>query len=454
MSHHKGIFVNSSLTKKVLANMKRAGTGFSEAITPLFETMMRKHKSRRKQRKETAVPHAEPQTEEHIPTPSHDPLPSGEDRLQLNELMEICTKLSDRVLSFEQIKTNQAAEIEKLKKRVKKLKGKKKKRTHGLKRLYKGRIAKIDADEDLSLINDTAQDQGRINDQDMFGVNDLDGDEVVVDASAGEKEKQSEKVAEKEVNTADLVTTVGEVVTTANVEVSVALTTTITDDDVTLAQTLIEIKPAKPKAATAVTVVSTRPKENKFIMPLKRKEQIMMDEQIARDLEAQMQADLEEEQRIAKQKEEEANIAMIAEWDNTQAMMDKDYELATKLQEEERGELSIKKKSKLFVELMNKRKKNFKMLRAEERMRKPPTKAQKRKQLDENVQAEVADDTAVLKRCMEIVPEDDDEVMIEATPLDSKSPIIVDYKIYKEEKKSYFKIIEADGNLQKYQTLK
>nr|GFD04808.1 hypothetical protein [Tanacetum cinerariifolium] len=38
---------------------------------------------------------------------------------------------------------------------------------------------------------------------------------------------------------------------------------------------------------------------------------------IARDLEAQMQADLEEEQRIAKQKEEEANIAMIAEWDNT-----------------------------------------------------------------------------------------------------------------------------------------
>nr|GEY43013.1 hypothetical protein [Tanacetum cinerariifolium] len=65
--------------------------------------------------------------------------------------------------------------------------------------------------------------------------------------------------------------------------------------------------------------------------PLKRKEKIMMDGQIARDLEAQMQADLEEEQRIAKQKEEEANIAMVAEWDNTQAIINADYELAAKL---------------------------------------------------------------------------------------------------------------------------
>nr|GEW50202.1 putative ribonuclease H-like domain-containing protein [Tanacetum cinerariifolium] len=85
----------------------------------------------------TDVPHTEPQAEERVPTPSHDPLPNGEDRLQLNELMDICTKLSDRVLSLEQTKTNQAAEIEKLKKRVKKLEGKKKKRTHGLKKLYK-----------------------------------------------------------------------------------------------------------------------------------------------------------------------------------------------------------------------------------------------------------------------------------------------------------------------------
>nr|GEZ17715.1 hypothetical protein [Tanacetum cinerariifolium] len=40
MSHHKGIYVNPSLTKKVFTNMKKVGTWFSEAVTPLFGTMM------------------------------------------------------------------------------------------------------------------------------------------------------------------------------------------------------------------------------------------------------------------------------------------------------------------------------------------------------------------------------------------------------------------------------
>nr|GEX24478.1 hypothetical protein [Tanacetum cinerariifolium] len=40
MSHHKGIFVNPSFTKKVFANMKREGTGFSGAGTPLFGIMI------------------------------------------------------------------------------------------------------------------------------------------------------------------------------------------------------------------------------------------------------------------------------------------------------------------------------------------------------------------------------------------------------------------------------
>nr|GEU73306.1 hypothetical protein [Tanacetum cinerariifolium] len=44
---------------------------------------------------------------------------------------------------------------------------------------------------------------------------------------------------------------------------------------------------------------------------------------------------------------------------------DADYELATRLQEEERGELTIEEKSRLFVELIDKRKKYFTRLRAE-----------------------------------------------------------------------------------------
>nr|GFA17891.1 hypothetical protein [Tanacetum cinerariifolium] len=45
----------------------------------------------------------------------------------------------------------------------------------------------------------------------------------------------------------------------------------------------------------------------------------------------------------------------------------------------------------------------------------------------------------------EIVPDDDDDVYTDATPLSSKIPI-VDYKIHTERNRPYFKIIRADGN--------
>ncbi|GKA38277.1 hypothetical protein Tco_0730828 [Tanacetum coccineum] len=49
-----------------------------------------------------------------------------------------------------------------------------------------------------------------------------------------------------------------------------------------------------------------------------------------------------------------------------------------------------------------------------------------------------------LKQCLEIIPDDRDDVTIDAPPLYTKSPTIVDYKIYKEGKKSYFQIIRED----------
>ncbi|GKG27775.1 hypothetical protein Tco_0406102, partial [Tanacetum coccineum] len=68
-----------------------------------------KKQPRRKQKKDTEVPQpsgsTEPITneaanEEHIPVHSNDPLLSGEDKLKLNELMELCTNLSQRVLDL------------------------------------------------------------------------------------------------------------------------------------------------------------------------------------------------------------------------------------------------------------------------------------------------------------------------------------------------------------------
>nr|GEY64467.1 hypothetical protein [Tanacetum cinerariifolium] len=63
--------------------------------------------------------------------------------------------------------------------------------------------------------------------------------------------------------------------------------------------------------------------------------------------------------------------------------------------------------------------------------------------------SEEENEPAELKRCLEIIPEDDDDVTIKATLLSSKSPTIVDYKIYKEQRKSYFKIIRADARFKK-----
>nr|GEW63898.1 ribonuclease H-like domain-containing protein [Tanacetum cinerariifolium] len=177
----------------------------------------KKQKSRRKQRQKTEVPHTKPQTKESVPTTSNDPLPSGEDRMQLTKLMNLCTNLQKHVLDLEKAKTAQAKEITNLNKRVKKLERKKKSRTLGLKRFWnigstarvessedkeslgdkenafkqERMIDNIDQDEEIALVDET---QRRMNEEEMFGVNDLDGDEVIIDATAGEEVEQSTKV--------------------------------------------------------------------------------------------------------------------------------------------------------------------------------------------------------------------------------------------------------------------
>nr|GEV77741.1 hypothetical protein [Tanacetum cinerariifolium] len=55
-----------------------------------------------------------------------------------------------------------------------------------------------------------------------------------------------------------------------------------------------------------------------------------------------------------------------------------------------------------------------------------------------------------LKRNLEIVPDDEDDVFVNVAPLSSKPPTIMDYKIYKEGKKEHFQIIRANGNHQMY----
>nr|GEY95889.1 copia protein [Tanacetum cinerariifolium] len=229
---------------------------------------------------------------------------SNEDRMQLTELMNLCINLQQQVLDLEKAKTAQAKEIVDLKKRVKKLERKKSQGLQEDASKQRRMIDNIDQDEEIALVDET---QGRMNEEEMFGVNNLDGDEVVMDATTGEEVEQSTKVAKKEVSTANPVTTASEVVTTTeDVEVTTAATTLqIFKDELTMAQTLIEIKVAKPKARGVIVqdpnefkTSSSQPlqlpqakEKGKGIMvepekPLKKKDQIAFDEKITRKLEA------------------------------------------------------------------------------------------------------------------------------------------------------------------------
>ncbi|GJZ49684.1 hypothetical protein Tco_0603874 [Tanacetum coccineum] len=62
-------------------------------------------------------------------------------------------------------------------------------------------------------------------------------------------------------------------------------------------------------------------------------------------------------------------------------MMEADRLLAERLQSRERKELTDEEKGKLFMELMEKRRKHFAALRAQEKRNRPPTKVQKRTQM-------------------------------------------------------------------------
>ncbi|GKC99854.1 hypothetical protein Tco_1170129, partial [Tanacetum coccineum] len=217
------------------------------------------------------------------------------------------------------------------------------------------KIDDIDNDAKITLVDET---QGRYGDDLIFDTGVLDAEEVFTGQDMAEKEVN---VAEKEVSTTDPVTTAGEVVTTASVEISTAkpTKTTITDD-LTLAQTLIEIRSAKPKDKGVVigeqseSITRTRTQQ----LPSKDKGKAIM----------------EEPEKPTKRKDQIRHD----EEDNVQAMIDADYQMAQQMQAKEQEKLSIEEKSKFFVQLLEARKKHFAAMRAQEKMNKSPTKAQKR----------------------------------------------------------------------------
>ncbi|GJU10318.1 hypothetical protein Tco_1132714 [Tanacetum coccineum] len=400
-------------------------------------------------------------------------LQSDEDRLKLDELMAICTNLQNKVLDLEQTKTSQDSEIASLKRRVNKLEKKNRSRTHKLKRLYKvGLTTRVESSDDEERLGEDASKQGRI------------------DAINADEEITLVSVHDMNVSTSEEVTE--EVVKVSSASAATTTTAKITTvDDITLAQALEEIK-----------------SKGILIEPVKKKDQILLDEETALNL----QAKFNEEERLAREKakkEKKANIALIETWDDIQVKIDADHQLAKRLQAQEQEQLSIEEKATLFQQLLEKRRKHFAAKRAKEKRNKPPTKAQQRKimctylknmegyklkdlklkgfdsiqemfdiafkrvntfedfrtelvegkekragtelaqEITKKQKVEDDKETTELKQCLEIIP-DEEEVTIDAIPLAVKSPSIVGWKIHKEGRKSYYQIIRADGKSQMY----
>ncbi|GJW85263.1 hypothetical protein Tco_0158408 [Tanacetum coccineum] len=357
---------------------------------------------------------------------------------------------------------------------------------------------------------------------------------------AANKENNEVNVVEEVVeviNSAKLITDAAQVSAAGNVvstagdatTVSAATTTTATIttvDDITLAQALMEIKSTKPKekgvviqelgesTTTISSQLSSQQSQDKGkgiliepVKPIKKKDLIRLDEEAA----LKLQAEFDEEERLAREKaekEKEANIALIETWDDIQEKIDVDHQLAERMQAQEQEELSIEEKATLFQQLLEKRRKHFAAKRAEEKRNKPPTKAQQRKimctylknmegyklkdlklkefdsiqemfdrafkrvntfedfrtelvegkekragtelvqEITKKQKVEDDKEIAELKQLMKIIL--DEEVGIDAIPLVVKSPSIVGWKIYKEGRKSYYQIMRADGKSQMY----
>ncbi|GKD01610.1 hypothetical protein Tco_1171884, partial [Tanacetum coccineum] len=298
-------------------------------------------------------------------TPYDSPLSGGhipgsdEGRPKFNELINLYTQLSNRVHALENLKTAQDLVIQKLKKRVKRLEKALRARTPGMK------LFKIGTSRRKGLDKENVSKQGRKSNKTKLMFNDCDFD--VLDDAMENVEGGS---------TAEQITTTGDTLNTASINVSDASPSQVStigpsnvsaagpstrtagdsfeDEMTTIADTLMAIRSARPRTtsvmirnveeeprrAKPVPIIQSQDKgKGKMVEPeptLKnlRKEQILMDEELAQRLFEEEQAQFEKEQRIAREKatEQEAkDVALIEQIEDVQARMDADELLAERL---------------------------------------------------------------------------------------------------------------------------
>ncbi|GKB14943.1 hypothetical protein Tco_0848866 [Tanacetum coccineum] len=254
-------------------------------------------------------------------------LRSDEESMKLQELMDICTTLTQRVLDLEtelkETKTTHKAEVADLRKRVKKLEKKNMSRTHKLKRLYKGRIADIVDNEEITLVSTTHDDVDEHVDDTVVDniVEDVIEEEVVEDiitaklivdvSTAGDQEVSAVNVPVSAV--APIITTAQPTKATKTVEITTAPKVrgiSIQEQEESTTKTASSQQPQVQDKRKGKTIMIEEPE-----MPKKRKVQERLDKEYAKKL----QAEIDEEDRLEREKSQhkvESNEALINTWDD------------------------------------------------------------------------------------------------------------------------------------------
>nr|GFA93394.1 hypothetical protein [Tanacetum cinerariifolium] len=255
-----------------------------------------------------------------------------------------------------------------------------------------------------------------------------------------EEDKKEEKIKDVEDDQEDEPVKVQEVVDVVTTDKLITKVVTAASEIVTAASTTISTAKPQVPAATIISAPIRSKDKGKGIMVeepklVKKKKQVEVDEEYARKLHAELNKDIEWDVAIDPIKQKTKEDPAMQRYQNV-AGFRLDY-LKGMSYDDIRPIYEVKFNSN--IEFLPKTKEHME----EEESRSlqsinetPAQKAAKRMKLNEEVED--------FKRHFEIVPNEDNDVYIEATPLARKVPI-VDYEIINLNNKPYYKIIQVDG---------
>ncbi|GJW05070.1 hypothetical protein Tco_1563926 [Tanacetum coccineum] len=388
-------------TKKFFSNKARKRYNFSGNITPLFASMLVQNQApegegsaihpKTQPTPSTSQPNvSEPQIASlHIETspiaaPQTEAHQTATQKLRRTrkdtKLPQTSVPLdhgADEVLDLEKEKDSQVVEILNLMKRVKKLERKRKLSiSHPRRRKYR----QVETSFDAGLDEEDASKQGRRSDKLKPMFKDKDFEEL--DDHMENVEEETVDADATGVSTVSApVSTTGVTINTVEPRTPPTTTTVFNDEDVTMAmaQTLIKMKEQKAKEK-GVAIIDVED-SSRIVRPVKSITTL----QPLPNLDPKDKGKgvlVEEEPKNIKIRdqgqEDDTNAALANEFDEIQARIDADHELAVRLTHEKQEKYTIEERARLLVEFFDQRKKQLAAARAEAISNNPPTKTQVR----------------------------------------------------------------------------